>query len=224
MKLFFADRIMKTIFSVEGNIGSGKSTTLDNFQKYVEEKELKSKIEIFKEPIELFQKIGDSSINPLELFYKDRKQTFFLQNHILDVLRDRVEEILASSKEIILTERSLDSTEIFISANQKFLKREENVFLLEKLKKIRARYFKCQYSSNAVFFLDVKIPNLLARIQKRGRIEETIPQFYLESVDFEYRKYLQKVSQFIPVKITSTENSFKICEELEKFILETHHV
>lgn len=53
------------IFSIEGNIGSGKSTFLKAINKEIPE------VEVLAEPLCAWQNVGENGYNLLEMYYKD---------------------------------------------------------------------------------------------------------------------------------------------------------
>ena len=66
------------IISVEGNIGSGKSTFLTYLKKYVLDNNTNMDIRFVQEPVDEWNEIKDSSGESiLEKFYKDQKEYAF---------------------------------------------------------------------------------------------------------------------------------------------------
>lgn len=95
------------IISIEGNIGSGKSTFLENIKsKFTNNKN----IIFLKEPVDEWEKIRDeNNTTMLELFYKDpNKHAFAFQMMAyisrLAVIKDALQN---NKNSIIITERSL---------------------------------------------------------------------------------------------------------------------
>jgi deoxyadenosine/deoxycytidine kinase len=72
---------MPKIVSVEGNIGVGKTTMLDNIENYIRKTELR--IIVMREPIEKWTKPDKDGVSILEKFYKDKeKYTFSFQVYV----------------------------------------------------------------------------------------------------------------------------------------------
>jgi len=98
---------MTTVLSIEGNIGSGKSTIID----FLKEKYKDSSDFIFlPEPIDQWEQIKDKENNTiLSKFYNDQKKysfAFQMMAYIsrLELLRKAIQE---NPSKIIITERSL---------------------------------------------------------------------------------------------------------------------
>lgn len=97
---------MSLIISIEGNIGSGKSTIIE----YLKQKYSDSNIIFLPEPIEEWDKIKDENDNTiLKKFYNDQKKysfAFQMMAYIsrLDILRKTIKE---NPTKIIISERSL---------------------------------------------------------------------------------------------------------------------
>lgn len=103
-----------TIVSIEGNIGSGKSTLMLQLKKYFEKN---SKVIFLREPVDEWGKIKDENgITILEKFYGDQEKYSFpfqMMAYIsrLKLLKDTLKEIQLDRDSlkhyIIITERSL---------------------------------------------------------------------------------------------------------------------
>jgi deoxyadenosine/deoxycytidine kinase len=102
------------IYSIEGNIGAGKSTILEHLKKDIEADEsLSKKIRFLKEPVDLWDKIRDTNGETiLSLFYKDpKKWAFQFQIMAFSTRIQILEELIAEAPEceIIICERSLEA-------------------------------------------------------------------------------------------------------------------
>lgn len=62
---------MNTFISIEGNIGSGKSSILRIIRKHFPE------LRILEEPLEEWEKVGDANVNLLGLYYENPKRWGF---------------------------------------------------------------------------------------------------------------------------------------------------
>jgi len=97
---------MTTILSIEGNIGSGKSTIID----YLKNHQMNDDIIFLPEPVDEWNKIKDeNNTTILAKFYEDQKKysfAFQMMAYIsrLDMLRKAIKE---NPGKIIITERSL---------------------------------------------------------------------------------------------------------------------
>jgi deoxyadenosine/deoxycytidine kinase len=100
------------IISIEGNIGSGKSTLMENLKNYYKDD---SHIIFLKEPVDEWEKIKDKNGKTiLEKFYENQEKysfSFQMMAYIsrLNILRDSFKfiDIHSEKKYIIITERSL---------------------------------------------------------------------------------------------------------------------
>ena len=97
---------MKLIFSIEGNIGSGKSTLIDRIK-------FSNKIEnviYLPEPVSIWNEIKDSNgVGILEKYYQDQKRYAFSFQMMAYISRlSLIRKALATHGDcIIITERSI---------------------------------------------------------------------------------------------------------------------
>jgi len=100
------------IVSIDGNIGSGKSKTLEEYKKYIESRNGDKKIVFIQEPVNDWMTIKDAAgTNILENLYKDTKKYAFrfqMMAYIsrLALLRRAVRD---SGVDVIITERSVNT-------------------------------------------------------------------------------------------------------------------
>lgn len=184
------------LISLEGNIGSGKSTFYnyikEHFSRYYNRPNNKS-IHFIEEPVDDWVNIKDENGNLIEHFYKDQEKYSFCFQMTAYISRlSKLRKIIRSSREndIIITERCIFS--------------DYNVFakMLYESGKINKIEFQC-YKKWFDEFLD-EIPGILfvyiktdfnnchSRIIKRSREgEETISKKYLESCEFYHEEWLK---------------------------------
>ena len=93
------------IISIEGNIGSGKSTFVEQLKQTLKN----DNICFLQEPVEQWNKIVDKDgINILEHYYKDNKRWAFSFQMMAYISRlTLLKKAIESNYEIIITERSL---------------------------------------------------------------------------------------------------------------------
>jgi deoxyadenosine/deoxycytidine kinase len=183
------------ILSVEGNIGSGKSSIL----KFLEKNNNHDDIIFLKEPVDKWSNIKDErGITILENFYSDaNKHAFMFQIMAfatrMQILKDTIEE--NPHVKIIICERSiLADKNVFAS-----MLHDDN--LIDKMgitiyNTMANNYFK-DYPLNGVIYIDAEPDICSARIKKRSRDgESNIELEYLERCKdyhdrwlFNYRKY-----------------------------------
>jgi len=101
------------IISIEGNIGSGKSTILNELEKYINDTGNPHRIQFLKEPVDIWEKIRDSETgeNILQKFYADQKKYAFPFQVMayasrLSMIRSAIN---GDSSKIIICERSLEA-------------------------------------------------------------------------------------------------------------------
>jgi deoxyadenosine/deoxycytidine kinase len=102
---------MPKIVSVEGNIGVGKTTMLDNIENYIRKTELR--ILLLSRADRKWTKPDKDGVSILEKFYKDKeKYTFSFQVYVLLTIIDAVKDIVKTNPacKIIICERSLSAS------------------------------------------------------------------------------------------------------------------
>ena len=180
---------MPIIISIEGNIGSGKSSLIDKLKTYYSNYK-KCKIIFISEPIDIWKSIvDDNNNNLLNLYYQDQnKYSFPFQ---IMTLSSRINQInnLINKYDIIITERSLFT--------------DKNVFakMLYDSKKIDSISFKIynylfdQFDKNYeiyYYFIDIPPDICIQRITKRNRIEEkSVSLDYIKECDKYHKEWLK---------------------------------
>ena len=104
---------MVLIYTIDGNIGSGKSTFIQNLKEYFSGNE---RIHFLKEPVDVWLTIKDSEKNIIERFYENQeKYSFCFQMSAYISRLDEIKKALKSKYDIIFCERSV-FTDKFIFA------------------------------------------------------------------------------------------------------------
>ena len=166
------------IYSIEGNIGAGKTTILEEIESIGN-----PKICVVREPVDAWTSICDSSgENILEKFYKDpNKYSFVFQilafHTRLNTLRNAM--IKHADCDIILCERSLQSD------GHIFAKMLYDDGLIDEISyRIYEKIYYAeieQFALSGVIYVDVPPETCAERILKRGRVgEENIKLDYLQ--------------------------------------------
>jgi deoxyadenosine/deoxycytidine kinase len=164
---------MVKIFSIEGNIGSGKSTIIKRLQENFEG------IIYLPEPVDLWNQIKDSQgVTILEKFYKDKKGYSFSFQMMAYITRfNQIKKVINESPpdSIIITERCL-YTDRYVFAKMLY-----DTGFMEEI----------EYTIYNSFFEEIKISGIIyikttpeicsARIVHRGRKGE-------ESINLDYLK------------------------------------
>ena len=109
------------IFSIEGNIGAGKSTFLNTLKKHLD-----IDFQFFPENLDSWTNVGNKNINLLDLLYTSPERWAFLFNQyvMLTKLEHYDQMVKKLSSEINFTERSLYSDKLkffFFLILEKFL-------------------------------------------------------------------------------------------------------
>ena len=173
------------VFSVDGNIGSGKSTlvsllkemlTVEKFSSFAKFK----KIIFLQEPVDVWETIKDrEGTTILEKFYKDQSEwsfSFQMMAYIsrLSLLKKTIKE---NPNSIIITERSV-YTDRHVFA--KMLFDSKNINDIEYA--IYLKWFDDfleEAPIDGIIYVNVSPENCLLRVNKRKREGETIPLDYL---------------------------------------------
>ena len=102
------------ILSIDGNIGSGKSTVVKNvkanFSNFCSENNHNFKICFLEEPVEIWESIIDteSKENIIEKFYKDNEKYSFAFQMMAYISRlSLLKKAINENYDIIITERSI---------------------------------------------------------------------------------------------------------------------
>lgn len=173
------------IVSIEGNIGSGKSTLMENLKKTYKNN---SQVIFLKEPVDEWENIKDSNgVTILEKFYADQEKysfAFQMMAYVsrLNVLRDTLKTLDTTSdkKYIIITERSLN-TDRYVFAKMLFeTGKMEDVFYQIYLNWFHT--FSQEFPVHKIVYVKVEPSVCHRRISKRDREgEHCIPVKYLET-------------------------------------------
>ncbi|CAH2238647.1 deoxynucleoside kinase-like [Pararge aegeria] len=170
--------------SIEGNIGSGKSTCIKYFDKY-------PNVEKHAEPIAEWRNV--SGHNLLGLLYSDMNEWSFAFQHYVHLSRLKIQTSPPSNPNITVKmfERSVqNSRHCFVenSKKQDFLKDPEYQVLLQWFD-YTEKYL--DISLDLIVYLRTTPKTVWERMMKRGRAEESeVPLEYLEQVHESYENWL----------------------------------
>jgi deoxyadenosine/deoxycytidine kinase len=184
------------ILSVEGNIGAGKTSLLDQLEVRVDPR----RIVVVREPVDTWMRLTDPTDGEsiLQKIYKcPAVYSFTFQTVVFHSIMQSIDEAIAthSECEIIVCERSLAASRHVFCAMLKEANKisafEMNIYESFFTPSVMERY----YPDN-VFFLDVDPSVCMERIQKRDRKgEEDIPLDYLIKLDHTYRQWLPEYTR-----------------------------
>lgn len=208
-----------TIFFVEGNIGTGKSTLLSQIKKH----DTAGRYQVIYEPVDIWTSFTDSTgSNILEYFYKDTKRYAYAFQNLAFISRiEKIDEI-DYTKEHVFIERSVWSDSNVFARNcyeQGTLSEIE--YLLYK------RWFDWT-TKNTNLPVDYKhiylrcSPELSSsRMQKRGRKEEDgVSLEYTKQIHNQHERWLKSLDGVIHVDASVDFTNDEIFNELFEKILE----
>lgn len=224
--------------SIEGIIGSGKTSAIIEIQKYIRcvqfqidnakdpfSRVLINQCRLYREPVELFETLPDSDINPLMEGSSSTavsSDVMSLQLHIIRCLFKFYSQIVNENPcphctpRLIITDRSFESCKIFIQTAMKTNRISR--FANEMLHREWQNCFGLTPKPDFIIFLDIEPELSLARIKARGReSERDITLDYLKNLREEHLIHLgtlemeRKVKTLI-VRITEIHTPRSVCE------------
>lgn len=204
----------KRIYSIEGNIGAGKTTILKIIGKSAKD------VTFVEEPVSEWQNLGGANL--LEKFYGDPDRWgFSFEFYVMLSKIKALAEAANSDKEIIILERSLFSNKIFmdISANLGKLNDLEYQVLI----RIFNFFIQNVYPLlSGIIYLRTPVETCFTRITKRNRGEETsVSLEYLSMLDEKFDKMANDCT--IPTLVINGDYDLqrdvkKVSEDIEKFM------
>ena len=169
---------MSQIYSIEGNIGSGKSTLVRILKEYFKNN---NKVIFADEPVDEWMSIKDNSGEDiLSKFYKDQHKygfSFQMMAYIsrIAILRKLVKE---NPDSIIFTERSVyTDKKVFAQMLHDQGKIEQIDFIIYNK---WFEHFLEEIDINTIIYIKTEPTKCLERIIKRNRKGEAIPLEYLK--------------------------------------------
>lgn len=190
------------IISIDGNIGSGKSTILkyleNNFENFCKLKNNNLKICFLKEPVDEWETIIDKhdEKNIIEKYYEDNTKYGFAFQMMAYISRLSIfKKTLVKNYDIIFTERSI-YTDRNIFANM--------LYKSGKINEIEYQIYNKWFNEFSELLNNIKIiyiktkPEIcLKRIKKRNRIGENINIEYLRDCNYFHEIWLNKKNKNI---------------------------
>ena len=204
------------IFSIEGNIGSGKSSLID----FLKNTEPEFNFYYLEEPVNVWNEIKDSTgVTILEKYYKDPKKyafSFQMMAYItrLSSIKKKIGELPPNS--ILFTERSVfTDREIFA----KMLYDSGNIEEIEY--SIYLRWFDEFKTINldGIIYIQTNPELCHQRIDKRNRKgEESIPLSYLTECHNYHESWIN--NSIIPVLFIDgyPEQSMQLSQQIKEFV------
>ena len=205
------------LISIEGNIGSGKTTLFNILEKKIILNDYKKK-KFMKEPIDKWLNLKDNSnTNILELFYKDKSKWSFSFQICAFISKIKELEKYLIDSDIIITERTVQ-TDRECFAKELYKDQSINEIDWELYNDLYNIMVKPAYIPNGIVYLECNPTTCLDRINKRNRVEEIgIPQDYLNHIHTRHEEWLSSTA--IPVlRINVNEDYLNNKEQLEVII------
>ena len=173
------------IISVDGNIGSGKST----FIKILKEVLPENQVEFACEPVDVWTSVSDDNgKNLLGNFYEDKDRwSYTFQNFAYITRLMELDRAKNTGKPIIITERSV------LTDRHVFAKMLNEAGHINKLEMEIYRYWYDYFDARVTHtvYLKTSVDNCLTRIKKRAReAESSISGEYLKELETEHDNWL----------------------------------
>jgi len=168
---------MTIIISIEGNIGSGKSTLMSELQKHFKHN---SDIGFIQEPLDIWNTIKDEQgTTILEKFYQNNeKYAFQFQIMAFTSRLSLIKEALSKNYNFIITERSLfTDSNVFAKMlydNKKFSEIEYSIY------KLLYNQFINEMPVTQIIYVKTQPTTSSHRVINRNRTGENIPIEYLD--------------------------------------------
>ena len=177
------------VFFLEGNIGAGKSTIMDEMKSSIKN----NSIMFVQEPVNEWQ--TEKGGNLLDLYYSDPKRwSFAMQINCyasrMRLLKDSIKEAEIQNKMAVVFERSVLSDKLFANVclkNMTMSVAEYSLYIKW------ATYLSSEYMPKVDGLIYFRVPPSVcqSRIQQRDRSEETsISLEYLTDLDHQHENWL----------------------------------
>jgi deoxyadenosine/deoxycytidine kinase len=176
--------------TIEGNIGSGKSTLVNILNtRYGNDK----RVCFLQEPVNVWETITDENgTTILELYYKDQDTYSFSFQIMAYISRlSKLRKAISEGYDIIISERSLETDKNVFA---KMIYNDSNISKIEfDIYLMMFKEFQEDIPKQQIIYLRTD-PNIaMQRIEKRGRIGENIPIEYIKKCNMYHEKWLHYI-------------------------------
>jgi deoxycitidine kinase/deoxyguanosine kinase len=182
------------LISIEGNIGTGKTTLLDHLKDHYKDD---IKIGYLAEPVDVWNTIKDKAgYTILEKYYSDQTKYAFAFQMMAYISRLSVLKAALQEKKynIIITERSL------FTDSQVFAKMLYDTQRIEEVEYLIYNKWFNEFMADLppinYIYLQADPASSFARVNKRGRVGENIPLSYLETCHQYHERWLLPYTKF----------------------------
>ncbi len=194
------------LLSIEGNIGSGKSTVIEYLKTLND-----SRFVFVDEPVKEWLEIKDKNgMNALDCFYSDQKRNSFCFQILAYITRlKKLMDVIKNNKDkIIITERSIDTDRNVFA---KMLYEDD---YLNSIEWVTYNYwfdtFKDVSKVDKIIYISATPEKCLERINKRNRVEEEgIKLGYLTKCHNYHNDWLSNVSDKITIDGHNSVNNIR---------------
>lgn len=211
------------IVSVDGNIGSGKSTNVEDLKKFYKEKG-RTDILFIQEPVDAWNTVVDKDGTPiLANYYKDKKRFAFRLQMLayisrLSLLRDAIKKgyKYIITERCVATDRNVFSKMLYDKGD---IEHDEYIIYNKWFEE-----FITDVPIGAIIYIKASPQVCLERVNIRAREGEHIPIEYLEECDRYHNEWIDK--EDIPKLVIDANRDFKqnpeakmeALEEIDRFI------
>ena len=204
----------KKIYTIEGNIGAGKTTILNIIGKNFDD------VTFVEEPVSQWQNLGGENL--LEKFYQDPERWGFTFEFYSMLSKIKcLMKAADSEKNIIIIERSILSNKVFMELSNDLGKLDKMEYAM--LMNTYNFYLEHVYPQLAgIIYLDTPVEECIKRITKRNRGEEcSIEKSYLNALKIKMDEMCNS-SAMIVIRIDGMydcERDVKrVCDNIKRYL------
>ena len=171
----------KYIFSIEGNIGSGKTTIIHHLQRLYKD------VLLVEEPVKDWQNLEGENL--LKKKNEDlNRWGYSFEAYVLITKMNELTKIADSDKKIVLIERCMLTDKAFFDVNvQNGLSTPMEEAMFQNLFEFLSRNIYPKLSG--IIYLDTPVEECIKRMEERGRKEEkSIKADYLTQLDEHFKQ------------------------------------
>ena len=176
------------IITVEGNIGAGKSTLVENMRKRYADR---PDVLFLQEPVDIWTSTTQNGKSILELFYENQEKYSFAFQVLAYTSRMQLIEKAVETKKysVIVMERSLEADR-YIFAKMLY---DEGLIeeIMYKVYLKMSDYGMNKFTADGILWVHTPPDTCFSRISERGRKgEDSIPLDYLNKCDVYHKEWL----------------------------------
>ena len=175
----------KYIFSIEGNIGSGKSTVIHHLQRLYGDQVI-----LVEEPVKDWQNLEGENL--LDKKNKDlNRWGYSFEAYVLITKMNELTKVAFQDKKIILIERCMLTDKVFFDLNvENGLSNPMEEAMFKNLYEFLSKNVYPKLSG--IIYLDTPVDECIHRMILRGRKEEkSITKEYLQQLDDNFKKVIK---------------------------------